>query len=101
MLRLCNWLGEAADVKLCDSIEEILDHLFSYAHNYGGGGDAAASHLVHVGSFLSHCRFLVKKMPNLQQEAAAASLRCGVVVVVVVASWYLGYETTLLLSDSL
>ncbi len=88
-------------MKLCDSIEETLDHLFSYAHNYGGGGDAAASHLVHVGSFLSLCRFLVKKMPTLQQEAAAAaSLRCGVVVVVV-ASWYLGYETTLLLSDSL
>jgi hypothetical protein len=100
MSRLCNWLGEAADVKLCDSIE-ILDHLFSYAHNYGGGGHAAASHLVHVGGFLSHCRFLVKKMPTLQQEPAAASLRCGVVVVVVVASWFLGYETTLLLSDSL
>jgi len=100
MSRLCNWLGEAADVKLCDSIEEILDHLFSYAHNYGGGGHAAASRLVHVGSFLSHCRFLVKKVPTLQQEAAAASLRCGVVVLVV-ASWYLEYETTLLLSDSL
>lgn len=85
-------------MKLCDSIEEILDHLFSYAHNYGGGGHAAASHLVHVGSFLSHCHFLVKKMPTLQQEGAAASLRCGGVVV---ASSYLGYETTLLLSDSL